>query len=399
MSPTRRTRVLPALLAMASMLPAHIRAQAVPQVTLGGELRPRMESRDPGESFLISSRTRLSLNATFEEGLRLFIQPQDVRNWGEEASERDRSADAVDFHQAFLEVIDLPGVGGLLRAGRQEVALAESRFLAAPNWGQAGQTFDGIRWIRSLGQGRLDLTYLAIREEASESHTWDGSFFAAWYSRSLGAPGSVDLLVFRDRDATSWGTDQYTMGAVWKGTLRPLSFRVQAMRQLGEREDRDVEAYMLAGEVRMTLLEGRGSVALWYDHLSGDADPSDDEVGAFSTLYGARNRFYGRADYFTNIPRDTDGMGLRDAALKLSYRPTETLTLNLDLHAFRTAEGGYRESEQLGEELDAWLQYRFRGAMTIQGGYSRVSAGPVMEHLSEPLQDGTFIYLMTSLLF
>ncbi len=398
MSPTPRS--LPLLFITLLLFPVRgAEGQSQPAITLHGELRPRAESQDPGESFLISSRTRFSLDVAFEEGFRLFIQPQDVRTWGEETGERDRSAEAVDFHQAFLEVVDLPGAGGRLRAGRQEVSVAESRFLAAPNWGQAGQTFDGIRWIRSLGGGRLDVTYLAIREEAAEAHTRDGSFWAAWLTQPLGSFGSLDLLAFRDDDATGEAFDQYTVGTVWKGSYRPLAVRVQGMRQLGRREDRDVSAYMLAAEARLSFLDEKGSVTLWYDHLSGDENRDDGEATVFSTLYGARNRFYGRADYFTDIPLHTGGLGLRDAALKLSYRPVEVLSVNLDLHAFCTAEPDVDDARDLARELDIWVRYRFRDRMDIQTGYSLTRAGSVMERLDRLQGMGHFGYLMTSMAF
>jgi hypothetical protein len=156
---------------------------------------------------------------------------------------------------------------------------------------------------------------------------------------------------------------------------------------------------MLAARIGASVLEDRGSVTLWYDHLSGDGDLSDGEVRVFSTVFGARNRFYGRADYFTDIPAQTGGLGLRDAALKLSLRPVDPLTLNLDLHAFRSASDGDVSSRRFGEEIDAWARMLFRRHLVLQAGYSWTRAGPLMEQLGLLEGTGNFAYAMTSLKF
>jgi hypothetical protein len=382
--------------------PVEAAAQSPPAITWHGEVRPRLETReyaDGTRDFVTSMRTRIALEAVTESGLRLFIQPQDVRDWGEELSERDRSADAVDFHQAFLEVDRLPGVGGLIRVGRQEVALAQERLLGAPDWGQAGQTFDGVRWIRPSREARLEAVYLKLQEGWAPAHDHDADFLAAWYVMPPSPMGSVELLGIRNRVLEPGGTRQSTTGGIWQLGSVPFAFRLQGMFQFGKREGVDVEAFMVAGLASVDVLAGRGSVTLWYDYLSGDGDPGDDRVKVFDALYGARNRYYGRADYFVNIPANTGGLGLQDGALKLSYRPTPPLALNLDLHLFRTAQMGDLSSPRLGEEVDAWASYRFRQHLTLQAGFSLTWAGPAMKELERLDGRGEFVYVMTSLRF
>jgi hypothetical protein len=396
------SKSLRAISFLALLCPAGVAAQTQPTITWHGEVRPRFETRESAagsREFVTSMRTRIALDAMTESGLRLFIQPQDVRDWGEETNERDKSADAVDFHQAFLEVHRLPLVDGLIRIGRQEVALAEERFLGAPDWGQAGQTFDGVLWTRTSRDSRFDAVYLKLQESLTPAHAHDADLLAVWYVLPPTGMGSVELLGIRNRVLEPGPTRLNTAGGIWKGTSGPFSFRAQGMFQFGMRDRRDVEAYMLAGLAGMTVLDGRGSVTLWYDHLSGDSDPDDDKVQVFTTLYSARNRYYGRADYFTDIPAHTGGLGLQDAALKLSFRPTGALALNLDIHSFRTAEPGNLSSRRLAEEVDAWARYRFRQHLTLQGGFSLTWGGPAMEELGRLEGRGEFVYVMTSVRF
>jgi hypothetical protein len=171
------------------------------------------------------------------------------------------------------------------------------------------------------------------------------------------------------------------------------------MYQVGEREGLDVSAFMIAARGTMAFADRRGSVTLWYDHLSGDSDAGEGKTGAFSTLYGARHRFYGRADYFLNIPDDTGELGLRDAALKLAYAPGSEWSFNLDLHSFSTVEQGSLSSQRLAEEVDLWIGHRFRDAMTLEAGYSLTFAGTAMEELGRLEGTGNVAYFMTSLRF
>ncbi|MGD2120671.1 MAG: alginate export family protein [Gemmatimonadota bacterium] len=402
----RRTFRLLWLALCLTALPANTTGQTLdsnrPDLTWGGEIRPRFLGREPvegGWDSWISMRSRVALDGRWESGLGFFVQVQDVRFWGEETSNRDRSADAVDFHQAYLEVDDIPGIGGRIRGGRQEVSLGEGRFISAPDWGQAGQSFDGLLWTRFFGSGNLDVLYLRTREGSSDTHESSADFAAVFFQEPLGSQGSLRLLAIHDRSTEDSGTHQTTLGPTWTWGNGRLSLRAQGMLQFGERDGRDVSAHMLAASTGLQVLDGRGSVTLWYDRLSGDSDPENPDQEAFSTLFGARHRYYGRADYFLNIPEDTGDLGLEDAALKLAFRPHPRLGINLDLHRFRTTEAGEFPGRHLGEEVDLWISYLFRGALRLEAGYSVIRAGKALEELDRLEGTGNMAYLMSSLRF
>jgi len=397
-----RFRHIEALLLALLLSPAPAAAQSQPRLTWQGEIRPRLYGREPvGGQWdqWISMRTRLGVDVRLDPGLGLFVEVQDVRFWGEETTHRDRSGDAVDFHQAYLEVDSIPGLGGLVRVGRQELSLAEGRLISAPDWGQAGQAFDGAKWVRSVGGGQLDLVYIRLREGSTAVHNHSADMTGAWLNLPVEKMGTLELLAIHERSGEEGVAGQRTFGSIWKHSFGNLSFRVQGMVQGGERDGVQVSAYMMAGQGTLSVLEGKGNLTLWYDYLSGDSDPDDGETGAFSTLFGSRHRYYGRADYFLNIPEDTGGLGLRDAALKLAFAPTPLLSLNLDIHSFRTAEEGSLSSRHLAEEADIWIRYTFRGAMALEVGYSLTWAGAGMEELGRLDGTGNVGYLMTSLRF
>lgn len=410
---------LRAVLLATLLAPALLAGQGPPSLTWHGEVRPRLFSREPvnGEwDGWTSMRTRLGLEARFEAGLGLFIQVQDVRFWGEETSPSDRSADALDFHQAYLEVDSVPGIGGKFRIGRQEMALAEGRLIAAPNWGQGGQSFDGLRWTRPLGGTglsggaggtRADLLYFRLGEESTLTHGFSADVLGGWVVIPVKEIGSLELVAIHQRTGKPGIGGQSTFGPIWKQSAGDFSLRLQGLVQTGQREGigqdawvaTDVSAYLVAAQGTLSVLDGRGTVTLWYDRLSGDSDPDDGETGAFSTVYGARHQYYGRADYFLNIPLDTGGLGLQDAALKLMFRPDPLLSVNLDLHTFRTSQDGDLSSRHLAEEVDLWVRYRFREALALEAGYSLIRSGDALSELGRLDGTGTMAYLMSSLSF
>lgn len=69
-----------------------------------------------------------------------------------------------------------------------------------------------------------------------------------------------------------------------------------------------------------------GSLTLWYDLLSGDADPNDGDTKVFDTMFATNHKFYGFADMFLNISVHTGGQGLQDLAVKGSQGKPRSLS-------------------------------------------------------------------------
>lgn len=400
MAPEGRLRALFVLVFLLGPSPAQAQSEAT--LRWSGEIRPRIQTREPesGEwDGFTSMRTRIGLDAQMDEGLRFLVQFQDVRLWGEETGTRDGTADALDFHQAYLEVGDLPWVGGSIRAGRQEVGLGEQRLVGAPFWGQGGQTFDGMRYTAEAASTQLDVVFLKLQEGSAPAHDRDAEIMAGWFSTAIPNGGSADLFLVHDRASGPERTSQSTLGGTWKAETGPWSFRLQGMYQFGDREGLQVSAHLLAARAGVSVWDDRGTVTLWYDRLSGDDHPADAEVRVFSTPFGARNRFYGRADYFRDIPAETGGLGLHDAVLKLSFTPSPVADLYLDAHSFRSAAPGPSGSRRFGEEVDFWATYQARDHLTLRAGYSVTWAGPLLEELDRLSGIGNFGYFMTTVRF
>jgi hypothetical protein len=373
------------------------------QLTFGGQVRPRLESRAQGEGTLetfTSMRVRAQVQALLGNAGKVFIQLQDVRYFGEEANTlEDFRADGLDLHQGYLEIGLGSGIGGTLRVGRQMLALGEERLVGAVEWTQQGRSFDGARFTASpTGTLKVDLLAMKLQEKSSATFDFDGDFLGGYGTVDLQAGGSLDLYALLTRNSRPGGNDEHTVGGLWKAEAGPVGLRLEGSLQGGRREGAEVSAYMVGGRAGMAVHE-KATLTLWYDHLSGDDDPNDDEVKVFNTLFATNHAFYGAADYFLNIPVHTGGLGLRDAAVKLAVNPTETTELKVDLHAFSTAAEGDLTTTSLARELDLSLTHRMAPGLTAVGGYSFVQARDGIKELGRLEENAHWAYLMLNAFF
>lgn len=398
---TKASRAV-AFLAFASSVWAGSLSAQEATVTFGGQVRPRMERRTPMDgswNSFTSMRVRAQLAAQLEQNARVFIQLQDVRLFGEESNTLgDYRADNFDLHQGFVELGSVPGVGGTLRIGRQEMAFAEQRLIGAVGWAQQGRSFDGIRYATPAGKAlSIDFFGMMTRESASTAHDEDAALLGAFGTLQVGS-GSLDLFGILDTNNEEDPTDEVTLGANWRATAGPISLRLEGSVQTGERGGQDVSAFMVGARVGGRISE-RATLTFWYDHLSGDDDPEDGETAVFNTLYATNHAFYGLADLFLNIPVHTGGLGLRDSAIKLSFTPEERTTVNIDFHDLRATEQRSLSTTSFARELDLTVRYRLSGAVAVQGGYSYAAVDDGLKELGRFSDDVQWMYLMLNSVF
>jgi len=380
------------------------------EITFGGELRPRFELRDlvgadAVRSEFTSMRTRASMAVALDRDVRAFVQFQDVRVFGEEASTLgDYSADGLDLHQGWFQLGDAAEEGEFsIRVGRQEAAYGGERLIGAVNWAQQGRSLDGAR-VRYRPSATAVVDGLAFRLRDSQTapgNPPDESLYGVY--STLEASGALDLFALVDthKEMVLDGT-RYTVGARWLSNRGPLSWRVEGAYQGGGADGalgtREFAAFMLGGRVATALADGL-TATLWYDYLSGDSDTGDATLRAFDTLFATNHKFYGYMDFFTNIPAATNQRGLQDLALKGSYGLGEGRTLRADLHSFRVAAANGLSSGHIGEELDVTYEWSYAAGVTFTGGLSYFLAGSDMPPVSAPGNYQVFGYVMADVRF
>ncbi len=163
------------------------------EVTFGGQVRPRYEFRDTagtGSDGFTSMRVRAHVSATLERQVKVFVQIQDVRLWGEETSTLgDFQADNFDLHQGYVEVQQSPTEALSLRAriGRQEAAFGAERLIGPVGWTQQSRSFDGVRLSAHGGFGTVDVIGFRLAEATAPSIS---RLTPCWPVRTLRSMGS-----------------------------------------------------------------------------------------------------------------------------------------------------------------------------------------------------------------
>lgn len=385
--------VLHPLLGMLLVVPS---AEAQ-EVELGGQIRPRFEFRDTasvGNGYFTSMRARGQVTARLDKGVSIMFQVQDVRIWGEETSTlSDFSANQLDLHQGYLDVASSGAVRYAVRAGRQEINFGGERLLGAVDWSQQGRTFDALRLSADGPLGRVDLLAAVIAHDITPAHDDTEYFWGLHGQLESGIPGTLDLYGFLN-DVGTLGTEQYTLGGRWWGRVGLITYRAEGSYQTGDRAGDKVSAFMLGGRLGLLLAGGDADLVLWYDYLSGDEDTADTKVKVFDTLFATNHKFYGLADLFLNIPQETAGRGLQDAAVKGGANIGGDARIAVEFHSFRLAQDQGLSTPRLGEEVDVTLSYRLGRNLRLWGGYSGVFVQDGLGEIGRLTQNVNWFYVM-----
>src|SRR3972149_12082392 len=134
----------------------------------GGELRVRGVMVDNGDAAtpldggFFEQRTRINVDASVDENAKVFVQVQDSRKWGSEASTIDTGLSTtctipdtggtctdtkgVDLSQGYVEIGKLFGQPLSVRLGRQAMAYGEHRLIGALEWSNNARRFDALKF-------------------------------------------------------------------------------------------------------------------------------------------------------------------------------------------------------------------------------------------------------------
>jgi hypothetical protein len=368
---------------------------------MSGQVRPRHEFRDPsggGRDDFTSMRVRLGLLTTFDDGLSILVQAQDVRIWGEEGHPLfDYRADNIDLHQGYLRYRAESSPWLTTTIGRMETNFGGQRLIGAVDWAQQGQSFDGVRFNAESGRASWSFVGFTVSDETLVTVDEDEKLYGAYGTFADVGPGALDVYWFYDRLRGAANSDEQLFGARYAFS-GDVSGRLEASFEAGSRADVDVSAYMLGARLGRTFSDGKFSSTLWYDYLSGD-DASTPESEVFNTFFGTNHKFYGFADLFLNIPAHTAGAGLQDLALKLAWSPRPDLSVAVDVHSFRAAQQGVLSESHFGDEVDLSLRHGFSGHLLGAMGFSYVIQDQALAEIGRLSEDLSWFYLMLNATF
>jgi hypothetical protein len=408
---------------------------------ISGELRMRGEVRDNADfnsdrldgTAKVLNRLRLGFLRQFDHGLMVFAQLQDSRIWGEEGSSLT-PLNAVDLHQAYLEIDRVAGLPLLIRLGRQKLSFGSERLVGSYDWDNVGRAFDALNVQLGDDEQKLDLWLAQTRDHNAPTVARNQEFGGAYFSSSRLLPTTFDAYVLVLHDARNFESvadpadpgDQdepkktltiYTIGArLGSPRAQRFHYDLEGAYQTGQRGFRDIRAYGMALNAGYAWEQRwRPAIRAGYVFGSGDHDPNDENSGTFSNLFPDAHRHLGAMDYagWSNISA---------VKLGLTISPRENLSIGADSHWLSLADkqdawyraGGfsigtpqefYRRAvpgagKRLGNELDIYAAYIYREHLNLQLGLSKFFVGEFVKNTGGlRADDSIFGYLSVAIKF
>lgn len=422
-------------------------SSAKAQFTLTGQLRTRSELRagqgtlqQKGDvpAFFTSQRTRLNFGYTGYR-FKIFTAVQDVRVWGQDASQINRYTteplNGLMLHEAYGEILlnDTAPISKIenlsLKIGRQEIAYDDAKILGNLDWLQQARRHDAVvlkfsnkGWTADIGvaynqnkelntnnnyQGKAPWVATASSTSITPTSAYPPStngqntMYKSFQYLYLGKKfffGNASLLSFAE-DFNKYNAvtklpvrgvwSRYTNGAYINAViLKKLTVTGSAYYQTGKDKDGiKVESGLLSitaiMQVGRKLTMGGGM-----DYLSGNdgtkpaATATSSYSHRFDPLYGTPHKFWGFMDYFY-VASPFGAQGLKNYFYKLKYKPKDNLTISLDVHAFAAANrisngtGGTLD-RYLGTEADLVINYSMTKIINFELGYSIMQATNAM---------------------
>lgn len=363
--------------------------------------------RGPDQGF-VTSRARLSLDGRAND-LRLFVEVQDARSWGDTAPGSDGGA-ATGLHQGYL---DIGNETRWLRVGRQELAIGAERLLGSLQWSSAARSFDAIRAHTASGAIELDAFGAWVRPARTITTAMPalsvdtaGDFLLGVAAKWQASPelrlepyvlyrhdgpteapaGAVDPSpqLGRHRDIVA-------IAARASGQSGAVRFDLEGVAQLGSTridtfdgtalEDGDAQghlAFAAFADVGLTVAQSIGGVAsLGAAFATGRSE--DGDIDEFDNFFPTNHAPYGTADL-------VGWRNLIDPFVRFQIAPPGAKwSGSLEAHALMLADPSARWSDAsgrtvgrradnddrfLGAELDLEAKASLGAHVTVTGGYA-----------------------------
>lgn len=415
-----------------------IKTPLMRSLTIGGRMRLRGEWRDPadyrvpgtfgrpatddpdGDTNMILERTRLYFDVDVIDPVRVYIELQDSRQWGEEASTVADTAD-VDVKQGYVEFRKVDGAPLNVRAGRMEVAsLGDGRLTSPSDWHNVGRSWDGVHATWTPGDWVVHGIAVNLKEanltggDAGDDH-WFGGLYASY--RGL-KDHELDAYVFHRSlsDRTFPAEVGGRKGERWdvspgfraKGKNGAWDYTGEVVGQFGSQAGDPVRAWAGAATLGYTFdAAWKPRLGAEYAYASGDRDPTDGEVNTFDPLFPFGHYFHGHMDL-------VGWRNLNAAMVSFRVAPGGTLTVHLDAHAFRLAEeedawyaatgAGVRRDKtgssghDIGQEIDLYAKWKWWDRVAFWAGYSHFFPGGFVSQTGIS-PDGNWVFLQTEVFF
>jgi len=335
-------------------------AAGIDKLELGGQIRLRAETRDtfppvkgaPSMSTQLG-RFRLHLDTQVDEMVGGYLELQDsVTSLG--------NASTNSLHQAYIHLDDLMGQFEV-QGGRFEMLYGLQRMISPLDWSNFGRAWDGGRLIWRRGDVQVDafITQPVVGQGAPIKQ--NNNDFRGIYGQWKGDPVKVDVYAL-NRRVPMQGFDDYTLGALVRGTQDIFTWNAEGATQTGDHGPLNAGGYALAASVDAHF-KGGYTFGAGYDYASGDSNSKDGNDDTFRRLFNFDHAYQGLADIVV-------WQNLEDIHVHGAVQLNPDWTADVALHWLSLAEtrGGLftglgaagavasGTSDSLGTEVDAGVK-------------------------------------------
>ncbi len=361
-----------------------------------GLFTPILEGQKPAS--FVSQRTRLGLNYSKNQNLKLGISTQVVNTWGNDPQVQ-LTANNISLYEAWAQLYFNKDWN--IKLGRQVFSYDDERILGALDWNNAARKHDAGLLGFEKNKFKADLAF-AFNQNAEKV---TGTF----YNDSLSQPyKSMQFLWMKYKFTNSFNLSVLAMNLDMQSRFDSSVSHLQTVGgnvfykkgkwnvsatyyyQTGNSPVKNLtavktNAWLAAAKADYSFSK-KFTAGIGSDYLSGrDMNSTSSKITYFNPLYGTGHKFYGFMDYFY-VSSGHKNVGLWDSYINLNFKSTEDLNWQLALHHFNAAArimdyNGANANANLGNEVDLTFNYKVMDDVKLSGGYSQMFANTSMKYV------------------
>ena len=328
-------------------------------------------------------RTRLWMDAKFNERLNLYVEMLDAESSLENFPSRGNEVDRLDLHQAYADIALSDRLQATL--GRRSLDIGSTRLVGEGEWANTRRAFDGLQLSLENDNFDLDAYYLhplSMQRQGFNQTNNDVRLYG------INTRQQVNEEVARSYYWLTLELDNIdarydTFGFHSKGARGDLLYEFEGGVQAGRNPDQTNHLAGLAVIGLGTELQGKipGQLWVYYEWASGSDTPGN----GWHHYFPRAHRHLGYIDLFGR-------RNLNDVNVRWDYQPTESLELRVHYHYFSLANradvpyntnmtpfaglgANTSGSSSLGHEIDLLATLKLNERLKFQLGYAHFFAG------------------------
>jgi len=333
-------------------------------------------------------RTRLNANATINDNTRVFIQVQDSRMWGSEASTASTGTGDINLalSQGYFEMKNLFDQPLTLRVGRQGIAYGEHRLIGTFEWSNNARRFDAIKLTYDHDLAKIDLWTGKLMDTGDDFGN-DVNLNVLYVMLKNIPNNNVDLYVIQK---ISGATDMnfYTYGARVKGGVEDFNvdYTAEVAIQSGDYDkdsSQDATAFAIRAGYTFPDILGGLRIGVEYDSATGNDSPNkpgyknpnttNADNKAFDNLYPTNHYLYGFTD-------DVGWSNMQAWSVNVRFQPIDNLRIALEYWKYNKDKDQYDSTgknlgDDNGNEFNVRLNHKLNKYVNCEAAYVVRNAG------------------------